>query len=96
MAPRIEDFEPKIIERKPTDSINDTNPVQAQNANARESIANEIQAKKEDPNEVYLPIRWRNVVVFTLLHIGALYGIYCCFHAKYQTLIFSKPTHLLL
>jgi len=89
MAPRIEDFEPKIIERKTNDLVNDTNPAQAQNTNVR---ANERLAKKEDANKIYLPIRWRNIFLFAMLHIGALYGIYCCFYAKMQTLIFSKPT----
>ncbi len=35
-------------------------------------------------------IVWFNVIIQVLIHVGALYGIYCCFFAKYQTLILGK------
>ncbi len=35
-------------------------------------------------------IVWFNVVIQVLIHVGAFYGIYCCFFAKYQTLILGK------
>lgn len=48
--------------------------------------AQSSQLKKEE--KIDLPIRWRNVAIFAALHVGALYGIYLCFFAKFQTLIF--------
>ena len=35
-------------------------------------------------------IVWKNVALHALIHLGAAYGVYCCFHAKYQTLAFGK------
>lgn len=46
-----------------------------------ESFHNE-QEKKE-----HAKIVWRNVAIQSLIHMGAVYGIYCSFYAKYQTLI---------
>nr|ATI22175.1 delta-9 desaturase [Brachionus koreanus]QBO56257.1 fatty acid desaturase 9 [Brachionus koreanus] len=54
--------------------------------------AQSSQLKKE--GKLDLPIRWRNVAVFAALHVGALYGIYLCFYAKIQTLIFSYLLYL--
>ena len=39
-------------------------------------------------------IVWKNVLIFSLLHVGALYGIYCCYFAKRETLIFCKSYNL--
>jgi hypothetical protein len=36
-------------------------------------------------------IVWRNVVLMSLLHLSALYGLYLCFvSAKWQTIAFGK------
>lgn len=47
--------------------------------------------KKED---IHLPIRWRNVAIFSALHVGAFYGVSLCFHAKIQTLVFAYVLYL--
>ncbi|KAL6426384.1 hypothetical protein ACFW04_009107 [Cataglyphis niger] len=47
----------------------------------------------EEPKEIPKYVRrivWRNVVIFTLLHLGALYGVYLSFtSAKLATVIFA-------
>jgi len=49
-----------------------------------------LGAQLEKPSEqVELPIVWRNVAIFIVLHSFALYGVYCCFYAKLPTLIFA-------
>jgi hypothetical protein len=35
-------------------------------------------------------IVWRNVLIFSFLHMGALCGIFCCFYAMRATLIFCE------
>ena len=37
-----------------------------------------------------LQIVWRNVILMTALHIGAIYGIYLLPQAKIKTLVWSK------
>ncbi len=38
-------------------------------------------------------IVWKNVVLFILLHIGALFGLYCIFfQAQWNTVYWSKYT----
>ena len=44
----------------------------------------------EKKEQVQMPVVWRNVVIFIMLHLGALYGIYSCFYAKWQTNLFGK------
>lgn len=40
----------------------------------------------EEKNEYKLQIVWRNVIIMTVLHLSALYGLYLCFvSAKWQT-----------
>jgi hypothetical protein len=41
-------------------------------------------------NNVKPIIVWRNVLIFSFLHMGALCGIYCCFYAMRATLIFCE------
>lgn len=49
-----------------------------------------IKELKEKPKYVRR-IVWRNVAIFSVLHIGALYGIYLSFtSAKLATIIFGK------
>jgi hypothetical protein len=33
---------------------------------------------------------WRNVILFILLHVGSLYGVYCIFYANYYTWFWGK------
>lgn len=85
MPPRIDDFDPNLLAQK-DEEIDATLLAQRLNAANRNS-----QTLKKDSldNEVNLPIVWRNVAIFTLLHIGALYGVYLCFEAKRATLLFA-------
>ncbi|CAF0728274.1 unnamed protein product [Brachionus calyciflorus] len=53
-----------------------------------------IEAPVKKNEEIHLPIRWRNVVIFIFLHLGALYGGYLCFQAKFQTLVFAYVLYL--
>jgi stearoyl-CoA desaturase (delta-9 desaturase) len=48
-----------------------------------------------DKTKARLPFKreivWRNVVLMSLLHLSALYGLYLCFvSAKWQTIAFGK------
>ena len=56
----------------------------------QDRLETEIDKKVKKENEVVLPIVWRNVFVFILLHMGALYGMYLCFYSKPETLIFGR------
>jgi len=49
-----------------------------------------IEEPKEKPKYVRR-IVWRNVILFALLHLGALYGIYLSFtSAKLATVVFGE------
>jgi hypothetical protein len=74
MPPRVEEFDPKILE---------------QNEDEIKSIHTKGNKNLEE-KEVKLPIVWSNVAIFIGLHLGALFGLYLCFSAKRTTLIFSK------
>ena len=52
-----------------------------------------VQEKEFDIST--LKIVWRNVFIFAFLHLGALYGIYCCFFCKWQTLLFSYMLYIM-
>ena len=86
MPPRIDDFDPNLLAQK-DEEIDAT--LLAQRLNAANRGTATAQKKDTVDNEVHLPIVWRNVAIFTLLHIGALYGVYLCFQAKWPTLIFA-------
>ena len=81
MAPRLEEFDPNYLEQRDEEIL-------ATHAPAELALNNPANIKK--PEEVHLPIVWRNVAIFAFLHIGALYGIYLCFYAKFATLVFCK------
>ena len=51
---------------------------------------NEDEETKYDKN-YKLKIVWRNVFLFLILHLGSIYGVYCCFFndVKTKTLVFS-------
>jgi hypothetical protein len=45
------------------------------------------------PKQPYQPIVWRNVILCSLVHLGALYGVYLAFaSAKTTTTIFGMFT----
>ena len=70
----IESFNPASIEPSEELIVN----TQLNNGNLVNNKDNNFKPK----------IVWRNVLIQLAFHIGALYGIYLCFYAKYQTLIF--------
>lgn len=78
MAPRIEEFEPKFLAKKDANVIPENDNPEASNI---------AIGKKE--SDIDLPIVWRNVGIFIFLHLGALYGVYCCFYAAKATLLFA-------
>lgn len=88
MAPRLEEFEVRPNESITSNENTTTTTTRQRTAAATPLIRREEAAKKE-PQEIELPIVWRNVAVFTMLHLGALYGVYLCFYAKWQTLLFG-------
>jgi stearoyl-CoA desaturase (Delta-9 desaturase) len=79
MPPRLEEFNPVII----NDKKEEITPEQTN------TIANGANVVKKEPEEIELPIVWRNVIIFVFLHLGALYGIYLCSYAKWETLTFA-------
>lgn len=88
MAPRLEDFE-TCPNESITSNENLTTTTTTRQRNAAQAPLIAREAKKE-PQEIELPIVWRNVVTFSLLHLGALYGVYLAFfYAKWQTLLFG-------
>ncbi len=95
MPPRIDDFDPNILAQK-DEEINATFVAQQLVANVNGNGGTHqtdnlvVEKKKLIHNDIDLPIVWRNVAVFALLHIGALYGVYLMFYAKWSTLIFGK------
>jgi hypothetical protein len=54
------------------------------------SQAELLKTDKRQPNEDKLQIVWRNVFIFTGLHLASLYGIYRTVFCKQETLIFCK------
>ena len=67
--------------------IEDSEPNRGQ-IEHEQATANRHMDEKKAP--INLPIVWRNVAVFIMLHFGALYGLYTCFYAKWQTNLFGK------
>jgi hypothetical protein len=80
MAPRIEKntFDDKNYET----SENDLKPCNL--STSTDSVAADTSSKKYEPKIV-----WRNVLIFIILHAGALTGVYCCFNASFKTLLFG-------
>jgi stearoyl-CoA desaturase (delta-9 desaturase) len=44
-----------------------------------------------------IKIVWFNVFLFVILHLGTLYGVYCCFfnHVKMKTFLFSFLVYMM-
>ena len=63
---------------------------------ARDELNNSVEPtsvstlETKDIPEFKPQIVWRNVIIFIILHLGTIYGAYCCFHAKRETLILGK------
>jgi hypothetical protein len=57
-----------------------------------ETKERELPAELPGP-EYKMKLVWRNIVIFTFLHIGAVYG-YMTLKNSWSTVIFSKSQHL--
>lgn len=59
-----------------------------------QSNVNDEPVKEQVKKSSYeMKIVWRNVILFTILHSGALYGVYSLlFEAKWLTWLWSKCT----
>ena len=79
MAPRIEELSLPLTEQE------DNKPNLRQNS--EEILRASIVKKKA---EFKPEIVWKNVAIFIVLHSMAIYGVYCCFYSKTQTLVFGK------
>lgn len=90
MAPRnFDTFDPSSLQKTEDDVVVSTNfPSTHTSSNA---ITSPIQQNEiiNDEKEFKPKIVWKNVLIFIYLHIAAIYGIYLCAFAKYQTLIFA-------
>lgn len=84
MPPRSDEYETKLIENKTLINQEATTST----ATSRVTRNNLLESSNKKAHEIHLPIVWKNVAIFTLLHLGALYGVYLCFYAKKATLIF--------
>lgn len=89
MAPRnFDTFDPASLQQTEDDIITThfptSQPVQVHPV-PQEDIVLDDEKKDFKPQIV-----WKNVAIFTYLHIAAIYGVYLCAYAKYQTLIFGK------
>lgn len=91
MAPRLEEFETLPKNKKTVNSTISDEQTSTTTRQNESRLIDEIRREtaQKTPQEVDLPIVWRNVFHFTLLHLGALYGVYLLFYAKWQTLVFS-------
>lgn len=87
----------KATEAKQTKAI--TEPDQdnlgykEENAVYKENMAKLKQDKKvaEEEDQEYNPqIRWPDLAAQTFLHVGALYGLYLMFYAKFYTFLWGK------
>ena len=88
MAPRnFDTFDPSSLQQTEDDIINTHfSPASTNNIQQHSPPISTTNNEK-----VFKPkIVWRNVLIFTYLHVAALYGIYLCGFAKYQTLIFGN------
>lgn len=88
MAPRLDGFEPKTTGNRTQVVQRETRDDRATTAESRRVI--EIKKEEDLAQPIELKIVWRNVAVFVMLHLGALYGVYLCFFAKWETLLFCE------
>jgi hypothetical protein len=91
MAPRnFDTFDPSSLQQTEDDIVSTHFPsTHTSNANTTPIQQNQII---NDEKEFKQKIVWKNVLIFIYLHIAAIYGIYLCAFAKYQTLIFGKKS----
>jgi len=59
---------------------------------AENSVFNDTKLDtRSTEKQPYQPIVWRNVILCSLIHLGALYGVYLAFaSAKITTTVFGK------
>ncbi|XP_062125679.1 LOW QUALITY PROTEIN: acyl-CoA Delta-9 desaturase [Drosophila sulfurigaster albostrigata] len=66
------------------------NAVYKEYADKAQQIAKEAEQQKEEVEEEYHPqIRWPDLGAQTFLHVGALYGAYLLFYAKFYTFLWA-------
>lgn len=64
-----------------------------ENAVYKEYEAKLIRDKKLEEDQEYNPqIRWPDLGAQTFLHLGALYGLYLMFYAKFYTFLWGRWT----
>jgi stearoyl-CoA desaturase (delta-9 desaturase) len=64
------------------------------NSDATDFLAKESSAKEEYSVNYRTEVVWRNVVLFSLLHIGGLYGLFCLFFvAQWKTVAWTLLLH---
>jgi hypothetical protein len=85
MPPRSDEYETQLIAKKALINQEATTST----ATSRVTGNNLLDSSNKKTHEIHLPIVWKNVAIFTLLHLGALYGVYLCFFAKKVTLLFG-------
>lgn len=67
----------------------------AETTTTTEDVYDDAYEEKQGP-KLPLQIVWRNVLLMTLLHIGALYGLTLLPSASFLTLIWSEYVALIL
>lgn len=62
-----------------------------------EYLPDQVTAEVTAPESKPMPLKivWRNVILMGLLHLGALYGIYCIPSAQYLTWLFGLLTYVM-
>lgn len=91
MAPRVDDPETLPHENLASRVKEENDTTRNRNGSAQPTDEKTVNTPNNQTlGEVDLSIVWRNVIVFVVLHIGAVYGVYLCFFAKWQTLLFCK------
>ena len=95
MAPRnFDTFDPSSLQQTEDDIITthipSTHTTTNTNTPQLQQTPQQYQIINNEEKEFKPKIVWKNVLIFLYLHIAAIYGIYLCAYAKYQTLAFGK------
>lgn len=74
-----------------TEPDQDTLGYVEENAVYKENEAKLKEEKKVEKDQEYNPqIRWPDLCAQTFLHVGALYGLYLMFYAKFYTFLWGR------
>ena len=93
--PPENDFDPNDKSKLPNNGQCSVLRVSSNKIDVNDNNSLKLDTSKANNNPKSF-IVWRNVLVFTFLHVGALSGVYCCFHAMKSTLIFCESIFLSL